>query len=99
MDPNPYDGIVTAEGRTGLEQLARRRTSRTAAGSGRRQTGQPIPLPDVVVKLPSGQENDIYGSAEDACSYVTMFQDDRDAGRAEPEQHELDEHRRHASGR
>ena len=27
------------------------------------------------MKLPNGQQNDIYGNAEDACSYVTMFQD------------------------
>jgi ABC-type branched-subunit amino acid transport system substrate-binding protein len=74
MDPNPYDGIVTAEGRIGLEH-SRTPNFTYCSGIWEEQTGKPIPLPNVVVKLPSGQENDIYGSAEDACSYVTMFQD------------------------
>ena len=29
----------------------------------------------VVVKLANGKQNNIYGNAEDACSFVTMFQD------------------------
>ena len=48
--------------------------------------------PNVVVKLPNGQQNNIYGNAEDACSFVTMFQDIADTGRQEPQQHELDQH-------
>ena len=28
-----------------------------------------------MVKLPNGQQNNIYGNAEDACSYFTMFAD------------------------
>jgi len=74
VTPNPYDGIITAEGRIFLEH------SRTPHYTYcktifEKQTGITIPLPDVVVKLPNGQQNDIYGNAEDACSYVTMFQD------------------------
>ena len=53
----------------------RRRTSRTAATSTRRRPGIKIPLPNVVVKLPNGKQNNIYGNAEDACSFVTMFHD------------------------
>jgi len=72
--PNPYDGIITAEGRIFLEH------SKTphytyCKNIFEKQTGIKIPLPNVVVRLPSGQRNDIYGNAEDACSYVTMFQD------------------------
>jgi hypothetical protein len=72
--PNPYDGIITAEGRIFLEH------SRTPHYTYcktifEKQTGIKIPLPNVVVKLPNGQQNNIYGNAEDACSYVTMFQD------------------------
>jgi len=74
MDPNPYDGIITAEGRIGLEH-SQTPNFDYCSGVWEKQTGKPIPLPNVVVKLPSGQENDIYGNAEDACSYVTMFQD------------------------
>ena len=74
VTPNPYDGIITAEGRIFLEH------SRTPHYTYckkifEKQTGIKIPLPNVVVKLPNGQQNDIYGNAEDACSYVTMFQD------------------------
>jgi len=74
VTPNPYDGIITAEGRIFLEH------SRTphytyCKNIFEKQTGITIPLPNVVVKLPNGQQNDIYGNAEDACSYVTMFQD------------------------
>jgi hypothetical protein len=74
MDPNPYDGIITAEGRIGLEH-SRTPNYTYCRSIWEKQTGTKIPLPNVVVKLPSGQQNDIYGNAEDACSYVTMFQD------------------------
>jgi hypothetical protein len=74
MDPNPYDGIITAEGRIGLEH-SQTPNFDYCSGVWKKQTGKPIPLPNIVVKLPSGQENDIYGNAEDACSYVTMFRD------------------------
>ena len=70
--PNPYDGIITAEGRIGLEH------SKTPHYTYckkifEKQTGIEIPLPNVVVKLPNGKQNDIYGNAESACSFVTMF--------------------------
>jgi ABC-type branched-subunit amino acid transport system substrate-binding protein len=70
--PNPYDGIITAEGRIGLEH------SKTPHYTYckkifEKQTGIEIPLPNVIVKLPNGKQNDIYGSAESACSFVTMF--------------------------
>jgi ABC-type branched-subunit amino acid transport system substrate-binding protein len=70
--PNPYDGIITAEGRIGLEH------SKTPHYTYckkifEKQTGIKIPLPNVVVKLPNGKQNDIYGNAENACSFVTMF--------------------------
>ncbi|HTK17713.1 MAG TPA: ABC transporter substrate-binding protein [Acidimicrobiia bacterium] len=70
--PNPYAGIITAEGRIGLEH------SKTPHYTYckkifEKQTGIVIPLPNVVVKLPNGKQNDIYGNAENACSFVTMF--------------------------
>ena len=72
--PNPYDGIITAEGRIHLEhsQTPNYTYCKTIF---EKQTGIKIPLPNVVVKLPNGQQNNIYGNAEDACSYVTMFAD------------------------
>ncbi len=72
--PNPYAGIITAEGRIGLEHS---RTPHFTYCNDiyQHELGTRIPLPNVVVKLPSGKQNDVYGNAEDACSYVTMFQD------------------------
>ena len=98
MEPNPYDGIITAEGRIGLEHS---KTPHYTYCNDiyEKQTGIKIPLPNVVVKLPNGKQNNIYGNAEDACSFVTMFQDIADAGRQEPEQHELDQHGRTTSAR
>jgi ABC-type branched-subunit amino acid transport system substrate-binding protein len=72
--PNPYDGIITAEGRIFLEHSETPNFT-YCSDIWEQQTGKPIPLPNVVVKLPNGQENDVYGNAEEACSYVTMFQD------------------------
>ena len=64
--PNPYDGIITAEGRIGLEHSETPNYT-YCREIFEKQTGIKIPLPNVVVKLPNGQENDIYGNAEDAC--------------------------------
>jgi Periplasmic binding protein len=74
VKPNPYDGIITAEGRIGLEH-SKTKNYTYCKQIFEKQTGIKIPLPNVVVKLPNGQQNNIYGNAEDACSYVTMFQD------------------------
>jgi hypothetical protein len=70
--PNPYDGIITAEGRIGLEHSKTPHYTYCKTIY-EKQTGIKIPLPNVVVKLPNGKQNDIYGSAEDSCSFVTMF--------------------------
>jgi ABC-type branched-subunit amino acid transport system substrate-binding protein len=71
--PNPYDGIITAEGRIGLEHSKTPHYTYCKTIY-EKQTGITIPLPNVVVKLPNGKQNNIYGNAEDACSFVTMFQ-------------------------
>jgi hypothetical protein len=74
INPNPYDGIITAEGRVGLEH-SKTPHFKYCNDIYRSATGQNIPLPNVVVKLANGKQNDIYGNAEDACSFITMFQD------------------------
>jgi branched-chain amino acid transport system substrate-binding protein len=73
VEPNPYDGIITAEGRIGLEHS---KTPHFAYCNKiyQAETGKAIPLPNVVIKLANGKQNNIYGNAEDACSFVTMFQ-------------------------
>ncbi|MGO9877284.1 MAG: ABC transporter substrate-binding protein [Acidimicrobiia bacterium] len=72
--PNPYDGIITAEGRIGLEH-SKTAHFRYCNNIYKQATGSPIPLPNVEIKLPNGKQNNIYGNAEDACSFVTMFQE------------------------
>jgi ABC-type branched-subunit amino acid transport system substrate-binding protein len=72
VSPNPYTGMITAEGLTGVQHAA------TANGKSCRaiftkHTGIVVPAPDVVVKLPNGQQNDIQTESGDACALVTMF--------------------------
>lgn len=70
--PNPYTGMITAEGRTGLQH------SKTAhftmcKSIFEKHTGIKVPSPQVVIKLKDGRQNAIYGEEEDACALVTMF--------------------------
>ena len=72
VSPNPYTGMITAEGLTGVEHAA------TANGKYCRaiftkQTGIVVPSPLTVVKLPDGQQNDIQTEAGDPCALLTMF--------------------------
>jgi ABC-type branched-subunit amino acid transport system substrate-binding protein len=72
VSPNPYTGMITAEGLTGVQHAA------TANGKYCRaiftkQTGIVVPSPLVVVKLPDGRQNDIQTESGDACALVTMF--------------------------
>ncbi len=72
--PNNYAGIISAEGLTGLEH------SKTphytyCAKIWTAATHQPAPLPNVIVKLPNGDQDDQYGAMESSCNFVTMFAD------------------------
>ena len=72
MSPNPYEGIITAEGQTGLEHT---KTPHFAYCRDifEKATGQKVPMPNVVIKLPNGKQNQIYGSVEDGCLFVNFF--------------------------
>jgi hypothetical protein len=74
VEPNPYDGIITAEGRIGLEHSQTPHFT-YCNNIYKGATGSSLPLPNVVVKLANGKQNNIYGNAEDACSFVMMFRD------------------------
>jgi len=74
IEPNPYDGIITAEGRIRLEH-SKTPHFKYCNDIYKAATGKDLPLPNVVVKLANGKQNNIYGNAEDACSFLTMFQD------------------------
>jgi ABC-type branched-subunit amino acid transport system substrate-binding protein len=72
VTPNPYDGIITAEGQTGLEH---QQTPHGAFCRGiyEQATGLKMPSPNAVVKDAHGQRLDLYGQIEDACLYPEMF--------------------------
>jgi ABC-type branched-subunit amino acid transport system substrate-binding protein len=72
VSPNPYDGIITAEGQTGVEHT---KTPHFAfcRDIWEKATGKKVPSPNEVVKLPNGKQNDIYSEVEDACLYTNFF--------------------------
>jgi len=70
--PNPYDGIITAEGQTGLEHTKTQHFS-YCRDIWETATGEKVPSPNAVVKLPNGKQNDIYAEVEDACAATTFF--------------------------
>ena len=72
VSPNPYDGILTAEGQTGIEHT---KTPHFAycRDIWEKATRVKVPSPNVVVKLPNGKQNDIYSEVEDACASTTFF--------------------------
>jgi phosphotransferase system HPr-like phosphotransfer protein len=72
VSPNPYDGIVTAEGQTGIEHTKTPHFS-YCRDIWERATGERVPSPNVVVKLANGKQNDIYSEVEDACAATTFF--------------------------
>jgi hypothetical protein len=72
--PNPYDGMITAEGETGAQHVKGANYKRCAQIY-QEQLHKQVPGPNDVVKAPNGKRNDIYGTVSDACSEVTMFLD------------------------
>jgi ABC-type branched-subunit amino acid transport system substrate-binding protein len=72
VTPNPYEGILTAEGQTGIEHT---KTPHFAycRDIWEKATGEKVPSPNVVIKLPNGKQNDIYSEVETACAYTTFF--------------------------
>jgi ABC-type branched-subunit amino acid transport system substrate-binding protein len=72
VTPNPYDGIITAEGQTGVEHTKTPHFT-FCRDIWEKATGIKVPSPNVVIKLPNGKQNDIYAEVEDACVYTHMF--------------------------
>jgi ABC-type branched-subunit amino acid transport system substrate-binding protein len=70
--PNPYDGIITAEGQTGLEHTKTPHFS-YCRDIWEKATAERVPSPNAVVKLANGKQNDIYSEVEDACAATTFF--------------------------
>jgi hypothetical protein len=72
VSPNPYDGAITAEGDTGVEHTHRAHFA-FCRDIWEKATGRKVPSPNVVVKLPNGKQNDIYGEVEDGCLFINFF--------------------------
>lgn len=72
VTPNPYDGILTAEGQTGVEHTKTPHYT-YCRDIWEKATGEKVPSPNAVVKLPNGKQNDIYSEVETACAYTTFF--------------------------
>jgi ABC-type branched-subunit amino acid transport system substrate-binding protein len=72
VSPNPYDGIITAEGQTGLEHT---RTPHFAfcRDIWEKVTGRKVPSPNAIVRLPNGKQNNIYSEVEDGCLFTNFF--------------------------
>ena len=72
VSPNPYDDIVTAEGQTGLEHTKTQHFS-FCPDISETATGERVPSPNAVVKLPNGKQNDIYGEGRGCVRGATTF--------------------------
>jgi hypothetical protein len=72
VSPNPYTGMMTAEGLTGVQHAATP-NGKYCRAIFTKQTGIIVPPPLTVVKLADGRQNDIQAEAGDACALVTMF--------------------------
>ena len=72
VNPNPYTGMITAEGLTGV-QHSQTPNGKMCTAIFERHTGITVPSPLAVIKLSDGRQNNIYGESGDACALVTMF--------------------------
>ena len=71
--PNPYEGILTAVGPTAHE-YDQSANWQYCAAIYKQQTGKVAPNAEAVIKTPDGKNLDTYGSINDACQIMSMFQ-------------------------
>jgi len=72
--PNPYEGIISANGPTAAE-YDKSANWKYCAEVYKAQTGKTAPNAEAIVPGPDGKTLDTYGSINDACQLVTMFHD------------------------
>jgi hypothetical protein len=72
VSPNPYAGMITAEGLTGVQHAATA-NGKYCSAIFEQHTGITVPSPLVVVKLKDGHQNNIQAESGDACALVEMF--------------------------
>jgi len=73
-NPNPYEGIISADGPTAQEYDLSANWKYCAAIY-LEQTGKVAPNGEMVIPLPNGKTLDTYGTINDSCQLVTMFHD------------------------
>jgi ABC-type branched-subunit amino acid transport system substrate-binding protein len=72
VSPNPYDGMITAEGLTGTEH-EKTKNGQYCRKVFTKHTGVTVPPSLTVVKLKNGRQDNIQGEAGDACVLVELF--------------------------
>jgi hypothetical protein len=73
-NPNPYEGIISAGGPTSSEYDASSNWKHCAAIY-KQETGKVAPNALTVIHAPNGKTLDTYGSINDACQLLTLFQE------------------------
>ena len=72
--PNPYEGILSAQGPTDAE-TDKGENWKTCARIYKEQTGKDAPDSTAVIPAPGGKTLDTNGAIKDACQMVTLFAD------------------------
>jgi len=72
MNPNPYEGILSATGPTSQEYQVGDNW-KYCQDIYQKATGKLPPQPTQVIKFPDGKINDDYGSIDDACQLISLF--------------------------
>lgn len=73
-NPNPYEGIITAGGPTSAEYDASANW-KFCASVYKQETGKVAPNAETIIPGPNGKTLDTYGSINDACQLLTLFQE------------------------
>jgi ABC-type branched-subunit amino acid transport system substrate-binding protein len=74
INPNPYNGIITANGPTTEEYNAGPNWGHCAAIY-KQETGQAAPNGETVIPGPDGKTIDLYGAINDTCQLTLLFQE------------------------
>ena len=74
IKPNPYEGIVSADGETGA-QHDQGGNWKTCAAIYEKHFRKPAPVWDTIIPGPGGKTIDVYNTIQDACTLTTEFHD------------------------
>jgi major membrane immunogen (membrane-anchored lipoprotein) len=73
-NPNPYEGIITAGGPT-AQEYDQSANWKFCSSVYQQETGRVAPNAEAVIPGPNGKTLDTYGSINDACQLLTLFQE------------------------